>query len=163
MGATCGHITSDAGWNLPSPSPQSKHTAQVTITRPLHACTLEHWHSLSAFGIRPLVLVLQGTGCTNPYLVPGATCARANTSSPSSCLPVPKATGEDSQAGLWYPSPVPVCPGSWLDQCQHCDGCLGGLQEAEPFVLSERNHDNHPRLTRLCCLPPPCALPSPFS
>lgn len=125
---------------------------------PLHSC------APSALGMRSLILALQGTGCTDPYLVPEATCVRANTSphSRSSCFPVPKAIGEGSQAGRWYPSPVPGCPGSWLDQCQHCDGCLGGLQEAEPFVLSERNHDNHPRLTRLCSLPPTLRPPFPL-
>lgn len=45
-------------------------------------------------------------------------------------------------------------PGSRLDRCPHCSGCLGGLQEAEPFVLSERNHDNHPMRTPLVRLPP---------
>lgn len=61
------------------------------------------------------------------------------------------------KAGLQGQAQHLGAPGSWLDQCPpHCDGCLGGLREAEPFVLSDRNHDNHP--AGAAPLPPP----SPF-
>ena len=50
-------------------------------------------------------------------------------------------------------------PGSGLIDA-HMQWLFGGLQEAGPFVLSERNHDNHPMRTPLVRLPLALSLPS---
>lgn len=51
-------------------------------------------------------------------------------------------------------------PGSGLIDA-HMQWLFGGLQEAGLFVLSERNHDNHPMRTAGAA--PPRPLPPPFS
>lgn len=135
--------------NVPPPHGRTHRGTQIP-----HAHTLTHTHTQDSPAASPSSSLEPDQ--PSPYLAPEATRVGANTpsvQSPSGCLPEARAVG----GGTWSRAPVPEpsahCPGSRLDRCPHCDGCLGGLQEAEPFVLSERNHDNHPMRSPLVLLP----------